>query len=83
MTAPAAKLLPFYVVCPTCHARRYDEGNRRHVTVLIDGEFSRYVCLDVVVPSETNEDDVALVLNKLTATLLGAATEGVHFVRAS
>jgi hypothetical protein len=95
VTAPASKLLPFFTVCPTCEARRYDEGNRRHVTVLIDdatlevaeGETvdgPRYVCLDVVVPPETKAEDMDRVLDAMCARLTGKKTDGgVHFVRAS
>lgn len=84
MTALAASL-PFFVVCPTCNARRYDEGNRRHVTVLLDGEFPRYVCLDVVVPQDVDAGDMDRVLDALSAKLLGRVTgdTGDHFVRAS
>lgn len=94
MTAPAAKLLPFFTVCPTCEARRYDEGNRRHVTVQVGdpqaGFGARYVCLDVVVPEPTDgfaafPGDVDRVLDAVSAKLTGRPTSitNVHFVRAS
>lgn len=81
MTALAASL-PFFVVCPTCNARRYDEGNRRHVTALVD---DRYVCLDVVVSPEADAADMDRVLDFLSAKLTECETDiaDVHFVRAA